>query len=134
MRGADTHRGICGQLKGHPVWVALEPIGLGVPPGVNVHSLGEVLDEEDASPEPKLVCKVGEENCALNGAVLGTPVCRLHRALEAVLHREGAILQGTHKLAVTNIIAPGNLEFMSYLTCVKGLSKAVPLLTHAYQA
>jgi len=95
MHAGSAHRRVCGQLKGHPVRISLEPVALGVPPCINADALGEVLDEENASPQAKLVCKVREEHCALDRAIFCTPVCCLHCTLEAILHRKAAILHQT---------------------------------------
>ena len=92
MQGAGLYPRVRGQLAWQAVGVPRQPVLRGVPPGLLRHALGQVLDIDDATLQTQLICKVGEQGCALDGASLRPAVRGLQGTLEVMLHRAAPLL------------------------------------------
>ena len=103
VQGAELYPWVGSQLAWQAVRVPRQPVLGGVSPCLFGHALGQVLHIDDATLEAQLVCKVGEQGCALDGASLCPTVSSLQGTLKVVLHRAAPLL---HRPEVSWFMAP----------------------------
>lgn len=92
VQGAELYPWVRSQLAWQAVRVPRQPVLRRVPPCLFGHALGQVLHVDDATLEAQLICKMGEQGCALDRASLCPTVSSLQGTLEVMLYRAAPLL------------------------------------------